>query len=236
MICNAQPSNGVLSNAFASIPSTGMGQRNGSSLLAQKFSLAIGQQPRSSEQSKSHLPVCQIKGSTVPALPKTDTVPAQVNEVARGIRTILSCPDGSILKAGASLESLYTLTERIVLSGNEAAERLYDRVKIELERGIGDVASSLCSGPSTQTVDASLAWLQRLSSAWLCWCDKTTLIESILTLLNQAYLLEQPGILSLSSLSSDLFLQSIILEENLQSYAVSSIITCVNGERSVLLV
>lgn len=231
MICNVQPSNGVLSKAFSSVSSTGMGQRNGGSLLAQKLSLAINQQPRSTEQGKSQLPVCQIKGAIVPELPKTDTVPLQVNEVARGIRTVLSCPDGSPLKAGASLESLYALTERIVLSGNEAAERLYDRVKIELERGIGDVASSLRAGPSTQSVDASQSWLQRLSSAWLCWCDKTSLIGSILTLLNQAYLLEQPGFMSLSSLCSDLFLHSIVLDENLQSYAISSIITCVNGER-----
>lgn len=168
---------------------------------------------------------------TAPLARKADSVPSQVNEIARGIRTILASPDGSPLQAGASLESLYTLTEQTVLSGKDGAERLYERVKMELERGIGDVASSLRSGPSTETVEARYAWLQRLVLAWQSWCDKATLNGSVLTLLNQAYLLEQPGLLSVWELSMDLFLHSIVLDEALRSHAVACITTCVNNER-----
>jgi cullin-4 len=129
------------------------------------------------------------------------------------------------------LESLYTLTEQTVLSGRNGAENLYERVKLELERGIGDVASALRSGPSTETAEARFAWLQRLVLAWQSWCDKATLNGSVLTLLNQAYLLEQPGLLSVWDLSLDLFLHSIVLDEALQSHAVACITTCVNSER-----
>jgi cullin-4 len=154
-----------------------------------------------------------------------------VNEIVRGVRRILSSPIGSDLEAGTGLETLYLLTERTVLASSQSAENLYDRIKLELERGIGDLASSLRSGPSSQTTEASLLWLQRLIAAWQSWCEKATLIGSILTVLNQSYLLEQSGHLSLWDLCLDLFLVSIVQNDDLQSHTVDCIIACVNVER-----
>ncbi|UZJ54306.1 hypothetical protein CBS101457_003626 [Exobasidium rhododendri] len=156
---------------------------------------------------------------------------SQVNEIARGVRLILASPTGSALETGASLESLYTLTERTVLTGVQSAENLYEKVKMELERGIGEVASSLKAGPSNQSMVACQSWLQRLESSWQDWLFKTTIVESVLTLLDQAYLLEQPDLSCLKELSLDLFLHAITLNEDLQLHASACIVACVNGER-----
>jgi hypothetical protein len=170
---------------------------------------------------------------TAPITLKKDQISSQVNEIARGVRSILGSQAGSSLVAGTSLESLYLLTERTVLNNNQEAESLYERIKMEMERAIGSIASSLRAGPSNETIAASMSWLQQLEMAWQSWCSKATLVGSVLTLLNQGYVLEQPGLLSLWDLSLDLFLHSIISDEGLQSSAIASIVICVNGERCV---
>ena len=252
MLCSNPPTGGALGQVLSSLAVGSKAGGAGGSLLAQKLRLAPAEQHRLGEASKGQLPTCQVKNAPselvveagrphadsvgmfeASALHNVDQLATHVNAVSRGVRSILASPVGSSLPAGASLESLYLLTERIVLGSGQGAELLYSRVKVELERGIGQVSSSLRAGPSQETADASLAWLQRLEAAWQDWCDKARLMGSMLTLLNQAYLLEQAGMLSLWDLSMQLFKDAVIMHEEMRPHTTACIVTCANAERWV---
>lgn len=102
---------------------------------------------------------------------KAEYGPAQINAVGRALRTIYACPAGQQPDVGlsTSLQSLYLAVEGTVVLAAQGQD-LYERVKMELERAVGEVARSLSAGASDGDEPS---WLRRLDEAWVSWCDKT---------------------------------------------------------------
>ena len=89
----------------------------------------------------------------------------------RAVRAILSTPPEPIPE---SLQALYSLCEGLVgmYSGetpkNSAAQTLYDRIRIEVERRIGESGNFL---KSLDTADGG-AWLAEVQKTWTTFNEK----------------------------------------------------------------
>jgi len=130
----------------------------------------------------------------------------------RAVRAILSIPPEPTPE---SLQGLYSLCEGIVSgSGSVVAQTLYDRIRIEVERKVGDSASFL---RGLDTTDGE-AWLGELEWIWKAFNGQmvryvfpslpllqTTdgfamqklMVRSIFLHLDRTFVLQTPGLLSL---------------------------------------
>lgn len=97
---------------------------------------------------------------------------ASLQTLVRAVRAILSSPPEPTAE---SLQALYSLCEGLVGSGNPADTRtktvsqtLFDRIKIEIERKVGETAGSLRSIDNAD----SESWLQALDTAWKAYTEK----------------------------------------------------------------
>lgn len=101
-----------------------------------------------------------------------DFVNASLQTLVRAVRAILSTPPEP---TSESLQALYALCEGLVGSGNAAdaksrtvSQTLYDRIKIEIERKVGETAVSL----RNLDIADGAAWLQTVDTAWKAYTEK----------------------------------------------------------------
>lgn len=249
MLCPPQQAQGPLSQALASrsdarrrSSSAGAGGGGGgggssfAAFIAKANAAGHGKQKQiSMGTNRSQVPLLQVRRPTQSSYVNEKDSPAeQINLIGRAIRSIFACPAEGRLDAGQSFETLYQATDDVVLIAKQAGN-LYDRFKLELERAVGQVAISLRAGASMEAqgdATAQQAWLTQLCAAWTGWCDRCTLVCRILTLLDQAYLLEHREMPSLWGMSLDMFKHSIAEDDDLQGRILSSVDGVCNSMRN----
>jgi len=129
--------------------------------------------------------------------------------LARAARAILARPP---LPTPESLQALYSLTEHVVHKGNDPAQQLYDRLRLELERAAGDLRRSLAapvpdSAASTTTASSALGVKAAAHEAWIKlfddevgrFGDQVLLVRSVFLHLDRTYVLQSPTLLSIWS-------------------------------------
>lgn len=96
----------------------------------------------------------------------TDFSTQALSVFTRAVRAITAVPPEPIPE---SLETLYTLCQGL-LSGpgaQQMGQTLYDRIRIEVERRVGEIARRLrVPIEDTDEAAASEAWLRRLELEW----------------------------------------------------------------------
>lgn len=93
-----------------------------------------------------------------------------LSTLTRAVRAILADPPEPTPE---SLQSLYALCESLIGPAASAAQRdtaqtLYDRVRIEIERKVGDYATHLRKSNDTD----GQVWLVQLQSIWKSFNEK----------------------------------------------------------------
>jgi len=146
----------------------------------------------------------QIKSSS-----KVLAGPAAGQEVAtqslttltRSVRAIVAYPPQPTPE---SLQVLYSLCEGYINSTSTSAQTLYDRIRIELERRIGELKLTLSRSPDLpssldagETQDAKHRWLRLLESEWQAFTTQLNMIRSIFLQLDRVYVLNRKGLLSI---------------------------------------
>lgn len=188
---------------------------------------------KSNDGLSQKVPVLQVSNAQIPAKSSITASGTQINKIGHAIRSIYSANDDSHLGAGFSFEALYQATDEIVVVSKQGHD-LYDRVKMEMERAAGQIATGLRASTSKETQNdpkMSFSWLSKLAVAWKEWCERTTLVCNILVLLDQKYILNQSALPSLWNLGLNLFKHSVCLGDEIESRIEASITEVCNAMR-----
>ncbi|PWN51191.1 Cullin-domain-containing protein [Violaceomyces palustris] len=203
----------------------------------------------SSQQSQTSTPISikparpsQYKTTSQPPTPLKNQrhnhqQQQQQQLLIRSIRSILSSQSASPPSSSTpttSYETLYSITEEQV-SLPEQCSDLYQRVKLEMERAVGQIAASLRSNGSshlTNPENSDLTWLNQLERSWSDWCDRVSLVRNILLPLDRSYLLSNPQLLSIWDLAMDIFGYKILQDSELSLQAVRRVTSSLNLIRS----
>lgn len=112
------------------------------------------------------------------ALP-ADYTSKNLTLLSRSMRQLLSSSSANATPGLTSLETLYSAAETIVVTANKG-EDLYDALRLELERAVGEMARSLRAGASSVKEGAQeAAWLAQLKDAWQGWCERVVSRRSV---------------------------------------------------------
>ncbi|GAA5935007.1 hypothetical protein JCM3775_004674 [Rhodotorula graminis] len=162
--------------------------------------------------------------------------------LARAARAILSRPPQPTPE---SLQALYSLTEHVVHKGNDAAQQLYDRLRLELERAAGDLRRSLAApvpdSAATATADGSAlgvkasaheAWIKLFVDEVGRFGDQVLLVRSVFLHLDRTYVLQSSALLSIWDLGLSLFQDSVLSDSTISSRITSATLDLVALERS----
>ncbi|KAK9900398.1 Cullin-domain-containing protein [Cystobasidium minutum MCA 4210] len=160
-----------------------------------------------------------------------DFVNASIQTLVRAVRAILSTPPEPTPE---SLQALYSLCEGLVGTGNASdaksktvSQTLYDRIKIEIERKIGETSVSL----RNLDIADGAAWLHALDTAWKAYTEKILLIRSIFLHLDRTYVLQTPELLSLWDMGLDIFRHRIVENDEIGAGITRETIALINKER-----
>ncbi|TFK63076.1 Cullin-domain-containing protein [Pluteus cervinus] len=132
-------------------------------------------------------------------------------ELLRKCITILLTKD-SPEPLPATYEAIYRACQSVVtISAN--GEGLYDRLKIELERCLTRLVEELMNSPgqrgASMNVDGenhgSVEWLGQFVQICQWFEDQIVLLRSLLTYLDQVYVVATPGLLSVKDLAYSIF-------------------------------
>ena len=157
-------------------------------------------------------------------------------ELVRAVRQLLasSTPASNEKPVSASYQSLYAIAEAQVsaANSNQSVEALYDRIKIELERAAGELASNLRSAGSSEPSRVSdISWLNQLERSWTSWRERVSLLQSILLPIDRYLVANLSHLLPFIDLSMDIFGHRILNDSEISRIATSRIIDAVNAER-----
>ncbi|CAD6586280.1 MAG: Cullin-4 [Cyphobasidiales sp. Tagirdzhanova-0007] len=150
--------------------------------------------------------------------------------LTRAVRAILSTPPEPTPE---SLQALYTLCEGLVgassgdVSKNSTAQTLYDRIRIEVERKVGETAHSL---NILDTANGE-TWLAEIQKIWTTFNEKMLLIRSIFLHLDRTFVLHTTSLLSLWDMGLDIFRHRIVEDTQIGSRISREMIKLVNRDR-----
>ncbi|KAG6865824.1 hypothetical protein C0991_011443 [Blastosporella zonata] len=163
----------------------------------------------------------------------------------RSIRIILAPPQSGEsndprARLPVSYEGIYSACRSIVATGNRGAE-LYDKLRLELEQSLIRLANNLGTKEiewkdKGEKDDLPILWI----SAFIADCDwfeqQISLLASLLTYLDQVYVLGNPGTASIRSLSYTLFSGTIFTQHAIISARLrAGVLAWVNYERKFRL-
>ncbi|BGP18529.1 hypothetical protein JCM10213_002958 [Rhodosporidiobolus nylandii] len=166
-----------------------------------------------------------LKPKSTPTAPPSSSAGAvsqATTTLTRAARAILSRPPQ---RTPEGLAALYTLCEAIVASGPEGSEELYGRVRMEVERAVGEVRRSLTEGEEGES------WLKALEEEAKAWLQKMLLVRSVLLQLERTWVLQTPGVASVWDLGLDAFRLSVLEDEVISQRVTGSILQLISLER-----
>lgn len=121
--------------------------------------------------------------------------------LTRCVRAINAVPPQPI---GDSLQSLCSLCEGYISSKNEHASILYDRIRIEVERRVGEIKHTLLSSsllPGSSSIGAVSGnvpeWLALLHEQWLTFENQLNMVRGIFLHLDRGFVLQRKDLLSI---------------------------------------
>ncbi|GLB36813.1 putative cullin family protein [Lyophyllum shimeji] len=132
-----------------------------------------------------------------------------LNQLRRSIRTILTRNSGEPLPT--TYEGIYSACRYVVCVANKG-EGLYGTLRIELEQSIGRLANSLSAGEVAK--DQGVEWIEKFVEACDWFEKQISLLRSVLTYLDQVYVVHNPDEKNIHSLAYSQFTERIF--ENLQ--------------------
>lgn len=147
-----------------------------------------------------------IKGGSVlqQKLTTPDFGSQSLSTLTRSIRAINANPPQATPE---SLQALYSLCEGYIAASAANAQTLYDKIRIELERRVGEIKLSLLNSPNVPSQSAfdpdgtlsnkSQAWLSGLESEWQTFKNQLNMIRGIFLHLDRGYVLAHKELLSL---------------------------------------
>ncbi|KDR70101.1 hypothetical protein GALMADRAFT_255498 [Galerina marginata CBS 339.88] len=119
----------------------------------------------------------------------------QLSLLRRCIRTILAREPGPNDTIPATYEGIYNAC-RSVVTVSHLGQDLYNTLKIELEQSIGQLAKMLLASTEKDTV-----WLSSFNAAFKWFEYQLTLLKSLLTYLDQVYVVQEKGTLNVRDLA-----------------------------------
>ncbi|SCV71431.1 BQ2448_3019 [Microbotryum intermedium] len=146
-----------------------------------------------------------------------------LTRAARAILTVQPTPE--------SLQALYGLCQQVVIGGASYAQELYDRLKLELERGSGQLRRDLLQivTPATSLKDEDV--LAQIEERLKKFLDQTLLIRSVFLYLDRAYVLPLPTLLGIWELGLDILRHSVLSDEAIAERITSALINLIVRER-----
>lgn len=115
-----------------------------------------------------------------------------VATLSRAVRAIQSRPPQATPE---SLQSLYSLCEGAVAGGAGTGQVLYDRIRMEIERQVGEIRKELHRGEVVQGTEEE--WMGLLELEWKRLLEQMLLIRSIFLHLDRTFVLQSAGLLSI---------------------------------------
>ncbi|CEH14187.1 ubiquitin-protein cullin 4 [Ceraceosorus bombacis] len=202
-------------------PSTGL-----AALLAASASSATRTDKSASAGTRS-LPF----HSSAPPLPK-DWAPVERTALLRSIRQLLGPDNDKQDMNTRSFGSLYDACRTLIVHA-DAGQDIFDGLKGALQRAVGARASSLRAASSDPKPEAAFAWLDSLAATWQDWCDRIELVRSVLSPLDQNYLLPRKpsGVEPIRDLAMRTFKESIVEDAELQQRLLTAVTLAINTER-----
>ena len=184
-----------------------------------------------------------IKSNRTRPAVTTDFSTQSLSVFTRAVRAITAVPPEPIPE---SLETLYTLCQGL-LSGPGApqmGQTLYDRIRIEVERRVGEIARRL-RAPIEEADEAAAAesWLRRLELEWKRFLDQMVrgrsrarltpqlMVRSVFLHLDRTFVLHRPSLLSIWDLGLDIFRSSVVEGADLAERIASTILLFIDRER-----
>ncbi|KAL7008349.1 hypothetical protein EMMF5_002078 [Cystobasidiomycetes sp. EMM_F5] len=223
-------SSGAASISLASSLKPSSSPRNGKGSLEGLNALRV---PDKQNQQSRKLVIKNAKAG--PSVAATQNYAnSAISTLIRAVRAILADPPEPTPE---SLQSLYDLCEGLVGSAlpssssgsakSNVAQNLYDRLRIEIERKVGEYATVLRKGESND----GEAWLSQLNTIWKSFNEKMLLVRSVLLYLDRTYVLASPDLLSIWDLGVDIFRQSIIADNDIGGRVTRELLQLINRER-----
>ncbi|KAF8060763.1 Cullin family-domain-containing protein [Lyophyllum atratum] len=144
----------------------------------------------------------------------------------RSIRTILT--RDAVEGLPATYESIYSACRYVVCIANKG-EGLYGTLKIELEQAVGRLASSL----TAEAVEDGngMKWIEQFVAACGWFEKQISLLKSLLTYLDQVYVVSNPGTNNIRSLAFGLFSARIFENPQIAIRLRTGVLEWTNYER-----
>jgi len=150
---------------------------------------------------------CHLECSVISAESQPPAADKQLKLLIRSIRTILTRDPGPTDILPASYEAIYTACQAIV-TVSQQGEDLYNHVKMELGKSIGQLSRALVVSTEKDTAwittfNKALTWLeQQIVRIFRCPISRSlnnflqTLLKSLLTYLDQVYVAQERNVLN----------------------------------------
>ncbi|GAA5832696.1 hypothetical protein JCM11251_005725 [Rhodosporidiobolus azoricus] len=172
----------------------------------------------------------KTRTTPTPSPSTSDSVSQQaIITLTRAVRAIHSRPPQPTPE---SLQALYTLCEAAVASGSGTSQTLYERVKMEVERAVGDVRRALSRESDAGEDGKEERWLSDFEKEGKTFLQQISLSRSILLQLDRTFVLQTPGLLSIWDLGLDIFRHSILSDDQISSRITSSLLHLIQRERN----
>ena len=152
-----------------------------------------------------------VKGGSLFKQPTKDAANSESQTLATLTRSVRAINANPPAPTPESLQALYSLCEGYISANANNAQTLYDKIRIELERKIGEIKLTLLSSPdlpSTSAFSQGAAasnhetWLSLLESEWQTFKNQLNLIRGIFLHLDRGYVLAHKELLSIWSVAS----------------------------------
>ncbi|KAF5376863.1 hypothetical protein D9615_007286 [Tricholomella constricta] len=155
---------------------------------------------------------------------------AHHNLLRRSIRTILTRDSSEDIPA--TYEGIYAACRSIVTVANKG-EGLYGTLRIELEQSIGRLANSLTAQHIPE--DEAAQWITEFVGACSWFEKQISLLQSLLTYLDQVYVVNEGNMKSIRTLAFGLFSEKVFENPQIALRLRGGILEWVNYERKFRL-
>ncbi|KAH9487336.1 Cullin-4 [Psilocybe cubensis] len=150
----------------------------------------------------------------------------QLNVLRRCIKTILTREPGPHDIIPATYENIYNTCHSVV-SDSDCGEQLYNILKIELQQSIGQLSRNLLSSPEKE-----MTWLFSFNAA-LKWLEtQISLLISLLTYLDQVYVIREKNVQSIHDLAYSMVASTIFGNAQVIGRMRSDVKSWLNWERA----
>ncbi|KDE09586.1 hypothetical protein MVLG_00481 [Microbotryum lychnidis-dioicae p1A1 Lamole] len=174
-----------------------------------------------------------VKKLVLKATPRATPPPDPSIRISQAIVTLTRAARAilAVQPTPESLQALYGLCQQVVVGGASYAQELYDRLKLELERGSSQLRRDLVQIVIPTTSRKNEDVLAQIDERIKQFLDQTLLIRSVFLYLDRAYVLPLPTLLAIWELGLDILRHSVLADEAIAERITSALINLIVRER-----